>query len=218
MTIHREGFKTILVLSLVLAAVNYALHIWPVHHLVSQVVLIISLVLFVFILQFFRNPAIQVAKNPNHVLSPADGKVVVVEKTIEHEYLEDQRIQVSVFMSPINVHVNRNPVDGVVAFFKYHPGKFLPAFLPKSSIENERTTVVYAHSSGVKILIRQIAGTVARRIKWYIKEGDLTEQGKEFGFIKFGSRVDVFLPLDAEIKVQPGMKVKGGKTVLAELK
>jgi phosphatidylserine decarboxylase len=218
MTIHREGYKTILVLSLVLAAANYALHIWPDHDLISQAGLIISLVLFVFVLQFFRNPSVKIARNTNHVLSPADGKIVVVEKTHEHEYLEDQRIQVSVFMSPVNVHINRNPIDGSIAFFKYHPGKFLPAFLPKSSYENERTTVVYAHSSGVNILLRQIAGTVARRIKWYVKEGDMAEQGQEFGFIKFGSRVDVFLPLNADIKVKPGMVVKGGKTVLAELK
>lgn len=218
MTIHREGFKTILVLSLVLAAANYALHIWPDYELVSQVALIISLAIFVFVLQFFRNPAIKVEKNQNHVLSPADGKIVVVEKTLEHECLEDQRIQVSVFMSPVNVHINRNPIDGIISFFRYHPGKFLPAFLPKSSYENERTTIVYTHGSGEKVLLRQIAGTVARRIKWYIKEGDKADQGNEFGFIKFGSRVDVFLPLNADIKVQPGMKVKAGKTILAVLK
>jgi phosphatidylserine decarboxylase len=151
------------------------------------------------------------------VLCPADGKVVVIEKTMEREYLKDVRIQVSVFMSPVNVHINRNPISGVVKYFKYNPGKYLVAWHPKSSTENERTTVVIENKSGVAILFRQIAGAMARRIVWYVKEGDVVDQGEQFGFIKFGSRVDVFLPLESEIKVGIGQVVKGGLTVLAEL-
>ncbi|MEM7110500.1 MAG: phosphatidylserine decarboxylase family protein, partial [Bacteroidota bacterium] len=147
----------------------------------------------------------------------ADGKVVVIEETNEDEYLKERRIQLSIFMSPVNVHVNRMPIKGVVDFFKYHPGKYLVAWHPKSSTENERTTIVTKMDNGVQILFRQIAGALARRIRWYVKEGDQLEQGQEFGFIKFGSRVDVFLPLDAKILVDINQKTQGGVTVLAEL-
>ena len=160
-------------------------------------------------------------KLPNEeklVFAPADGKVVVIEETTESEYLKDRRKQVSIFMSPINVHINRSPIAGVVEFFKYHPGKYLVAWHPKSSTENERTTMVLTHKSGVKILVRQIAGALARRIKWYVKEGTPLAQGGEFGFIKFGSRVDVYLPLDAEILVSLEEKTKGGRTPIARLK
>jgi len=142
---------------------------------------------------------------------------VVIEETTETEYLKDKRIQVSVFMSPVNVHINRNPISGVIKYFKYHPGKYLVAWHPKSSTENERTTVVTENSSGTQILFRQIAGALARRIVWYVKEGDKVQQGDQFGFIKFGSRVDVYLPLGTEVKVAIGDVVKGGRTVLAEL-
>jgi phosphatidylserine decarboxylase len=182
------------------------------------IIYILSFALFIIILQFFRNPYIEVLKNDNHVICPADGKVVVIEETEESEYLKDRRIQVSVFMSPINVHVNRNPISGIVKYFKYHPGKFLVAWHPKSSTENERTTVVIENNQGVSVLFRQIAGALARRIVCYSKEGQQAEQGEEFGFIKFGSRVDVFLPLGTEIKVGLGEVVKGGITVLAHLK
>jgi phosphatidylserine decarboxylase len=151
------------------------------------------------------------------VLCPADGKVVVIEETEEPEFLKDRRIQISVFMSPVNVHVNRNPVAGVVKYFRYHPGKYLVAWHPKSSTENERTTVVIENSKGIPVLFRQIAGAMARRIVWYVKEGDKVEQGQQFGFIKFGSRVDVFLPLGTKINVGLGEVVKGGRTVLATL-
>jgi phosphatidylserine decarboxylase len=151
------------------------------------------------------------------VLCPADGKVVVIEETEEPEFLKDKRIQVSVFMSPVNVHVNRNPISGVVKYFKYHPGKYLVAWHPKSSTENERTTVVTENKVGQQVLFRQIAGALARRIVWYVKEGDKVEQGEQFGFIKFGSRVDVFLPLGSKINVEIGEVVKGGTTILAEL-
>ena len=152
-----------------------------------------------------------------YVLCPADGKVVVIEETEETEYLKDKRIQLSVFMSPVNVHVNRNPVGGVVSYFKYHKGKYLVAWHPKSSTENERTTICVQNSEGVSVLFRQIAGALARRIVWYVKEGDIVEQGQQFGFIKFGSRVDVFLPLGSKILVNIGDVVKGGRTLLAEL-
>jgi phosphatidylserine decarboxylase len=174
--------------------------------------------LFVIILQFFRSPAITVIKNDQHVICPADGKVVVIEETEETEFLKDKRIQVSVFMSPINVHINRNPISGIVKYYRYHPGKFLVAWHPKSSTENERTTVVIENKAGVSVLFRQIAGALARRIVCYSKEGQEAVQGEEFGFIKFGSRVDLFLPLGTEIKVGLGETVKGGITVLAHLK
>ena len=179
----------------------------------------ISLVVFLFFLQFFRDPVRKVELNEKHVLAPADGKVVVIETTTEDEYFKGkERLQVSIFMSPLNVHVNRNPVTGLVKYFKYHPGKYLVAWHPKSSTENERTTIVYQIHKNVEILIRQVAGAAARRIKWYLHEGDSVIQGREFGFIKFGSRVDIFLPLDAEIKVTNGQITKGGQTVIAELK
>ena len=176
-----------------------------------------SAIIFLGVLQFFRNPAIDIDVNPKHILAPADGKVVVIEEVEETEFLNEKRIQISIFMSPLNVHVNRNPVSGIVKYIKYHPGKYLVAWHPKSSTNNERTTVAYELSDGVQILTRQIAGAVARRIKWYIKENDMVDQGQEFGFIKFGSRLDVFVPLDVKINVAINQKTKGGKTVLAEL-
>jgi len=171
----------------------------------------------IIILQFFRSPHFHISTDETQVLCPADGKVVVIEETDEPEFLRDRRIQLSVFMSPINVHVNRNPIAGVVKYFKYHPGKYLVAWHPKSSTENERTTIVIENSKGVSVLFRQIAGAMARRIVWYVKEGDKVDQGAQFGFIKFGSRVDVFLPLGTKINVGLGEVVKGGRTVLATL-
>ena len=178
----------------------------------------VSLILFLFFLQFFRNPSRKIEINEKQILAPADGKVVVIEKTTEDEYFKGkERIQVSIFMSPINVHVNRNPVTGLIKYFRYHEGKYLVAWHPKSSTENERTTLVYEIHKGVEILIRQIAGAAARRIKCYVKENQSVIQGKEFGFIKFGSRVDLFLPLGTEVKVEIGQITKGGQTVIAEL-
>ncbi len=185
--------------------------------LVFKISVILSILLFLMVLQFFRNPQRRIIINDKHVIAPADGKVVVIEKTKEEEYFHDDRIQISIFMSPLNVHVNRTPVRGVVDFFKYHAGKYLVAWHPKSSTENERTTMVIKTESGIPVLVRQIAGAVARRIRWYVKEGSRLEQGQEFGFIKFGSRVDVFLPTDADVKVTVGQKTKGGMTILAEL-
>ncbi|HWA33759.1 MAG TPA: phosphatidylserine decarboxylase family protein, partial [Cyclobacteriaceae bacterium] len=156
--------------------------------------------------------------NEKTVLAPADGKVVVIEETNETEYLNSRRKQISIFMSPVNVHVNRMPVGGSISYYKYHPGKYLVAWHPKSSTENERTTVVAKMKNGTEVLFRQIAGALARRIKCYVKEGQTLDQGQEFGFIKFGSRVDIFLPLDATVNVKIGDVTKGGRTVIAELR
>lgn len=218
MTIHKEGYTSIALCILFIFVLNAVVNFFlPETLWFRWIIYILSFALFIIILQFFRNPYIEVKKNDKHVICPADGKVVVIEETEETEYLKDKRIQVSVFMSPINVHVNRNPISGIVKYFKYHPGKFLVAWHPKSSTENERTTIVIENKSGVSILFRQIAGALARRIVCYSKEGEPAEQGKEFGFIKFGSRVDVFLPLGTEVKVGLGEVVKGGITVLAHL-
>jgi len=180
-------------------------------------ILLLLLLPVAFFLQFFRNPVRVIPKEDNKlVYAPADGKVVVVEETDETEFLKERRIQVSIFMSPLNVHVNRNPVSGTVLYNKYHPGKYLVAWHPKSSLENERTTVVY-DTGKTKILMRQIAGAVARRIVNYLKEGQVVCQGEEMGFIKLGSRVDLFLPLSAEILVRPGEAVKANQTVIARI-
>lgn len=174
-----------------------------------------TLIILVLVLQFFRVPSRTVTETDGTVLCPADGKVVVIEETEEEEYFGDRRIQVSIFMSPLNVHINWYPISGIVKYFKYHPGKYLVAWHPKSSTENERTTVVVEHGSGTEVLFRQIAGAVARRIKCYALEEEPAVQASEFGFIKFGSRVDVFLPLGSEILVSAGDKVKGTQTALA---
>lgn len=219
MTIHKEGRKLLFWLLIILTAINFGLYqVIPEQETALNLVLLFSIVFYIIILQFFRNPYIQLPDEDKLVFAPADGKVVVIEETNEDEYLKERRKQVSIFMSPINVHVNRSPIKGIVEYFKYHPGKYLVAWHPKSSLENERTTMVLKHPSGTKILVRQIAGALARRIKWYVKEGTPLVQGGEFGFIKFGSRVDVFLPLDAEVLVSIDEKTKGGRTPIARLK
>ena len=171
---------------------------------------------FCSILQFFRNPKRHIVLNNDQVLAPVDGKVVVIEEVQENEFFKDKRIQVSVFMSPLNVHVTRYPIGGTVVFSKYHPGKYLVAWHPKASEENERTTVVVENNNYGKVLYRQIAGALAKRIVNYAKENDKTIQGAESGFIKFGSRVDLFLPIDTNIKVELNQKVRGGETIIAE--
>ncbi|MFN8341458.1 MAG: phosphatidylserine decarboxylase family protein [Cyclobacteriaceae bacterium] len=218
MTIHREGRTLLFVLLLILFGVNWALlYFLPEADLLQQIVLAVSVVFYLLILQFFRNPVFAIEKNDRVVLAPADGKVVVIEETEETEYLKTRRLQVSIFMSPVNVHVNRMPVGGTISYFKYHPGKYLVAWHPKSSTENERTTVVAKMKNGTEVLFRQIAGALARRIKCYVIEGKQLEQGDEFGFIKFGSRVDIFLPLNARVVVKPGDITKGGRTIIAEI-
>lgn len=176
------------------------------------------MILFLLVLQFFRNPSRKTPLNSKYIIAPADGKVVVIEEVFDSEYFNDRRKQVSIFMSPFNVHVNRHPISGLVKYYKYHPGKYLVAWHPKSSLENERTTVVTESEDGrFLVMFRQIAGALARRIVCYATEKATAIQGEEFGFIKFGSRVDVLLPLEAEIKVKLGDKTRGGETVLAEM-
>jgi phosphatidylserine decarboxylase len=217
MTIHREGRTLLFVLLLLLFAINWAVSYFFTQPIVQNSIIIISIIFYLLILQFFRIPVFQIQKNEKHILAPADGKVVVIEETVETEYLQSKRKQISIFMSPINVHVNRMPVAGIISYFKYHPGSYLVAWHPKSSTENERTTVVAKMKDGTEILFRQIAGALARRIKWYVKEGQQLDQGDEFGFIKFGSRVDIFLPLSAKVLVNINDVTKGGKTIIAEL-
>jgi phosphatidylserine decarboxylase precursor-related protein len=215
MTIHKEGYTSIAITLLVIFVANALVHyLIPDNTAVVWAVYILSFLLFVAILQFFRSPKRRIIEDENVILCPADGQVVVIEETEETEYFRDKRLQVSIFMSPINVHVNRNPVSGTVSFFRYHPGKYLVAWHPKSSTLNERTSVAVRTASGKEVLFRQIAGAMARRIVWYVKEGQPVRQGEEFGFIKFGSRVDLFLPLGTKVDVNIGDKVSGGLTVL----
>lgn len=214
--IHREGYKLIassFFTLVVIESIIIGLHppLW-----LALIVFILFLGFWVLIIQFFRNPKRTTPKNPNHIIAPADGKVVVIEEVEEPEYFKDKRKQVSIFMSPLNVHINRFPVGGTVQYVKYHPGLYLVAWHPKSSTENERTTVVVKTANNQDVLFRQIAGAVARRIVYYCKEGDHAEQGGEMGFIKFGSRVDVFFPLTAKVNAKLNDAVKGGETVIAE--
>ncbi|WP_452228700.1 MULTISPECIES: phosphatidylserine decarboxylase family protein [unclassified Lacinutrix] len=213
---HKEGYK-IITIAFILVVVSCLL----IDTLVSinwlQIVLFTIVGVFLYlILQFFRNPKRNTVSNDNNVVSPVDGKVVVIEEVFEKEYFNEKRLQVSVFMSPLNVHVTRYPINGKVVFSKYHPGKFLVAWHPKSSEENERTTVVVENTSYGKVLYRQVAGALAKRIVNYAKEGDAAIQGSDSGFIKFGSRVDLYLPLDTKIKVSLNQKVRGGESIIAE--
>lgn len=217
--IHKEGRKIIIAFLAFLVVLNFATHYFlPEEQLFNTIILIASLGGILFVMMFFRNPKRRLFNEEGAIIAPADGKVVVIEETTEHEYFKDRRLQVSIFMSVKNVHINRTPISGQVKYFKYHPGKYLLAWNPKSSTENERTTyVIEDEDDNMEILMRQIAGTVARRIKFYVEEGDEVTQGAEFGFIKFGSRVDLFLPLDSKVEVNIGEKVKGGQTVIARV-
>jgi phosphatidylserine decarboxylase len=214
--IHREGNKTLLISFLALAFLCMLTRIFlPI---ALPYISILALGLFLFLVSFFRNPSRPIPQVSADLLyAPADGKVVVIEETVETEFLSTKCKQVSIFMSPLNVHVNRNPIDGEVVQSIHHEGKFLPAWDPKSSTENERTTVVYKTTHGL-ILMRQVAGALAKRIVCYSKKGDQAKQGEEMGFIKFGSRVDLYLPLDADIKVKIGDVVSGNTTVIAQWK
>jgi len=212
---HKEGHKIILI-SFAITAIGIFLADFFITINWLQLILEIGLIIFlVLILQFFRNPKRHTVSNPNHIIAPVDGKVVVIEEVFEKEVLNDKCIQVSVFMSPINVHVTRYPIAGKVIYSKYHPGKYLVAWHPKSSEENERTTVVVENSNIGKVLYRQIAGAMAKRIINYAKFGETVQQGADSGFIRFGSRVDVLLPLNAKVNVTLKEKVKGGETVIA---
>ncbi|MBS1778781.1 MAG: phosphatidylserine decarboxylase family protein [Bacteroidetes bacterium] len=217
MSIHREGYKYILIASVLWAIIWFLCYkflidipwlFWPIQ--------VACFLLWFWIIWFFRLPARDFTYNDKLTIAPADGKVVVIEETFEPEYFKDKRLQVSIFMSPLNVHVNRNPIAGLVKYFKYHPGKYLVAWHPKSSTENERTTLVLSNGRS-ELLIRQIAGALARRICWYVKEGEVVKQNDEFGFIRFGSRVDIYFPLGTQIDVKIGDMVMGGITVLGSI-
>ncbi len=216
MNIHREGYSTLPVVFVLLVALNAVIwHYLPDAQTLQLFVLGFSAVVYLFFQYFFRNPSVYTDINPSQVIAPANGKIVIIQEVEEEEFLKQKCLQVSIFMSPLDVHVNRMPVSGEVIYYRYHPGKYLVAWHPKSSTLNERSSIAVRDEEGRVLLFRQIAGAVARRIRCYVKEGDKRLQGQEMGFIKFGSRVDVFLPLTAELKVQVGDRVVGGQTVLA---
>lgn len=216
MTIHREGYHTIGIAALLFGVINIATFAFlsDAYPFITTVIFIATLGLFIFLVSFFRIPKRALSINEGQIICPADGKVVVIEEITDVEYFHDRRIQVSIFMSPLNVHVNRNPMSGDVLYSQYHKGKYLVAWHPKSSTENERHSVVIENDKGV-ILVKQIAGALAKRICNYLTPGQQVRQGEELGFIKFGSRVDVLLPLNATINVQQNQLVQGGLTVLA---
>jgi phosphatidylserine decarboxylase len=218
MKFHKEGYATLLVTILFSTIIIcIAKLFFPEFAIAHWFAYLLSGFLLIVVVQFFRHPSREHTLHDNSIIAPADGKVVVIEEVEESEYFKDKRIQISIFMSPINVHVNRYPIAGEVTYAKYHAGKFLVASLPKASTENERTTVVVKHpSNGKSILFRQVAGALARRIVMYSKQGDTAVQCGEMGFIKFGSRVDLYLPLDAKLKVKIGDVVTGSQSVIAE--
>lgn len=213
---HKEGFKIIFIALVIVIGLSLLANVFIENPTIRGGAIIALVILLLLVLQFFRNPKRNFLINTDQVLSSVDGKVVVIEEVFEKEYFKDKRIQVSVFMSPINVHVTRYPIGGKIAYSKYHPGKYLVAWHPKASEENERTTVVVNNDIFGDVLFRQIAGAMAKRIVNYAEVGQDVEQAADSGFIKFGSRVDIFLPLDANIKVELNQKVKGGISIIAE--
>ena len=218
MTIHREGYQSIAITTLLLGAVNIVLF-WMLRTnflWICILFLIISLAFLLFIISFFRIPSRKLTIDEGLVIAPADGKVVVIEEAIDDEYFKGKRLQVSIFMSPLNVHVNRNPISGEIVYNKYHAGKYLVAWHPKSSTENERHSVVIRRGTN-EVLVKQIAGALARRIVNYLEVGQKVSQGDEMGFIKFGSRVDLLLPLSAKVRVNLNETVQGGVTVIASI-
>lgn len=214
---HKEGYKIISIASLIAVACILTIDHFVALTWLNKTLSVAVLLLLILVLQFFRNPKRNTQLDDATVVSPVDGKVVVIEEVYEPEYFKDKRLQVSVFMSPLNVHVTRYPVSGTVNYSKYHPGKYLVAWHPKSSTENERTSIVVENNIFGEVLYRQIAGAMAKRIVNYAKEGEIVIQGKDAGFIKFGSRVDLFLPLDAKIDVKLDQKVKGGEQIIAHI-
>ena len=212
---HKEGAKIILITLTIVVAVIFATEFITIEWIRIGVI-VLALFFLILVLQFFRNPKREVDNSDNHILAPVDGKVVVIEEVFEPEYFKDKRLMVSIFMSPLNVHVTRYPLNGVVKYSKYHPGKYLVAWHPKASEENERTTVVINNRVYGEVLYRQIAGALARRIVNYANEGMKAVQGKDAGFIKFGSRVDIYLPIGTEVNVKLGEKAIGAKTVICK--
>ena len=212
---HKEGYKIIMMSMLIFVGLLLLTDEFITIFWLNKAIMVVLLVLFVLILQFFRNPKRYTTHNPDEIIAPVDGKVVVIEEVVEKEYFKDKRRQISIFMSPVNVHVTRYPISGTINFSKYHPGKYLVAWHPKSSEENERTTIVVENNTLGEILYRQIAGALARRIVNYAKKDTKVTKGTDAGFIKFGSRVDVFIPLDMEVTVALNDKAKGGETVIA---
>lgn len=217
MTIHKEGYKTIAYSTIIFSVINLVSFYFLSSSapFISLIIFLITLGLLLFMISFFRVPKRKHTIQENAIIAPADGKVVVIEEVQADEYFTDRRVQVSIFMSPLNVHVNRNPVTGEVLYSQYHKGKYLVAWHPKSSTENERHSVVYRSTNGKEILVKQIAGALAKRIVNYLQPGMKVKQTEEMGFIKFGSRVDILLPLDAKINVKIGDKPQGGVTVIA---
>jgi phosphatidylserine decarboxylase len=218
MNIHKEGYTSIALAAFIFGTLNLIFFYFfsasmPV---IGWIIFFVTLALLLFIISFFRSPKVNLVGNDQQILSPADGKVVVIEEIFDTEYFKDKRLQISIFMSPANVHINRIPISGEVLYSQYHKGKYLVAWHPKSSIENERHSIVIKNND-INILVKQIAGAVAKRIINYLEVGEKVQQGNEMGFIKFGSRVDVLLPLNAEINVSLNQPVKGGVTVLATL-
>lgn len=213
---HKEGYKIISITFVIAIAIILGAEKIFDTTLAIKITQVLTLGFVVLILQFFRNPNRKTTLNNAHIIAPVDGKVVVIEEVEEPEFFKDKRIQVSIFMSPINVHVTRYAMSGKIAYSKYHPGKYLVAWHPKASTENERTTVVIDNEPFGKVLYRQIAGALAKRIVNYAKEGEMVTQGADAGFIKFGSRVDLFLPIGTKINVKLGDKVKGGVQIIAE--
>ena len=211
---HKEGYKIILISFILIGLIFLSLDYFTIQY--DSPIKIFLVVFFILILQFFRNPKIIINSNDNYILSPVDGKIVIIKKVYEPEFFNKERIQVSIFMSPLNVHVTRYPMTGRVVYSKYHPGKYLVAWHPKSSTKNERTSIVVENEFYGKILYRQIAGAVARRIVNYAKVSHTVKQGEDSGFIKFGSRIDLFLPLNTKLNVKINQKVKGGITVISE--
>jgi phosphatidylserine decarboxylase len=218
MAIHKEGYKILIFGFITLLVVNIIINlIWADHTLVKWAFMICSMMFYIFLLFFFRWPARYLEPDHGLIYAPADGKVVVIEDTFEKEYFNDTRLQVSIFMSPFNVHSNRYPVSGRIKYVKYHPGNYMVAWHPKSSESNERSSIVIETKDGIEILVRQIAGAVARRIVTYAKVNQYVMQGDELGFIKFGSRVDVFLPVGTEIEVPILQQVKANKSIIAKI-
>jgi len=218
MAIHKEGYKILIVGFVVLLVLNVVAGIiWSDNSLLKWSFLIFSVIMYIFVLFFFRLPARDIEPDPGLIYAPADGKVVVIEETVENEYFKDNRLQISIFMSPFNMHSNRYPVSGLVKYVAYHPGNYMVAWHPKSSELNERSSVVIETEGGEEILVRQIAGAVARRIVTYAKKDQIVTQGDELGFIKFGSRVDIFLPLGTEIEVPILQQVKANKSIIAKI-